>query len=136
MNAPGNQILTTGLGMLMLIILCYVGGRLHQWYKHTMDREEAFRDGYNTATRSLFSLATRIGRELNVARSSSVQRAFEPGIARGAAPVPLPNHTKPPVAAIRPLNRNDGPRHRARQKKALPITKRLALDDLRSKNSA
>lgn len=43
----------------MLVGLTYVAGRVHQFFKQTNEREQAFRDGYNTATRSLFALATR-----------------------------------------------------------------------------
>ncbi len=60
MTAPGNDILLT----LLLIVFAgssgYAGGRIHQWYRTSLDRDQAYRDGYDTATRSLFSLAARI----------------------------------------------------------------------------
>lgn len=132
MSAPGNTIISTGLGVLMLIILCYVGGRLHQWYRHTLDREDAYRDGYNTATKSLFHLATRVGREVSIARNGNV-RVFEPGVARGAAPVPPPVDNKPVI-----LEASKGPRHRAgaRRRAALSVTKQYEFPDLRDKKSA
>src|SRR3954471_22476114 len=60
MTAPGNS--TVLLTLLAAFIACtgYAGGRLHQWYRMGRDRDEAFRDGYDTATRSVFSLAARV----------------------------------------------------------------------------
>lgn len=80
MTAPGSSLLSGGLGLLLLVILCYVGGRLHQWYKYGLDREEAYRDGYDTATKSLFSLATRTSRDVSIARNGAVERSFQPGV--------------------------------------------------------
>lgn len=51
--------LAPGAAVAMLVGLTYVAGRVHQFFKQTNEREQAFRDGYNTATRSLFALATR-----------------------------------------------------------------------------
>jgi hypothetical protein len=60
MTAPGNS--TVLLTLLAAFIACtgYAGGRLHQWYRMGRDRDEAYRDGYDTATRSVFSLAARV----------------------------------------------------------------------------
>jgi hypothetical protein len=60
MAAPGNSALL--LTMLAALIACtgYAGGRIHQWYRMGRERDEAFRDGYDTATRSVFSLAARV----------------------------------------------------------------------------
>jgi hypothetical protein len=45
---------------VVIAVLCaYGGGRIHQWYKHSMDRDVAFREGYNHGYRMLFQLATR-----------------------------------------------------------------------------
>jgi hypothetical protein len=59
MTAPGNSPLI--LTLLAAFIACtgYAGGRLHQWYRMGRDRDDAFRDGYDTATRSVFTLAAR-----------------------------------------------------------------------------
>lgn len=59
------------------MLFCYASGRLHQWYRTTADREMAFRDGYDTATQSLFSLATRASRNMvkpTVGAAASVRR--------------------------------------------------------------
>jgi hypothetical protein len=60
MTAPGDSSLL--LILLAAFIGCtgYAGGRLHQWYRMGRDRDEAYRDGYDTATRSVFSLAARV----------------------------------------------------------------------------
>ncbi len=51
--------------MLIVILLCYTGGRLHQWARQSMDRDEAYREGYDSATKSMFFLATRVSSKLN-----------------------------------------------------------------------
>lgn len=48
--------------IVLVCLLSYIAGRLHQFYRTTEERDLAYRDGYNTATRSLFSLATRSAR--------------------------------------------------------------------------
>jgi hypothetical protein len=51
------------IGYVVISVLCaYSGGRVHQWYKHSMDRDGAFREGYNHGYRMLFQLATRRSR--------------------------------------------------------------------------
>jgi hypothetical protein len=50
------------LATLLLVVMCYIAGRVHQFFRQTTEREQAFRDGYNTATRALFSLATQTAR--------------------------------------------------------------------------
>lgn len=116
MSAPGNTLITTGLGVLMLVVVCYVGGRLHQWYKHTFEREEAFREGYDKATRSLFSLATKTSK--NVSPVAKPAESFQPGIARGAAAVPIGRAAK-------------RARHRADDKRTLPPTHTDLVRDMR-----
>jgi hypothetical protein len=62
MTAPGNGILLTVLIVVFAASTGYAAGRIHQWYRTSLERDEAYRDGYDTATRSLFSLAARIVR--------------------------------------------------------------------------
>lgn len=40
-------------------LLAYGAGRIHQWYKHGLDRDRSFRDGYKHAYQALFPLASR-----------------------------------------------------------------------------
>ena len=60
MTAPGDDVLTMLLLSLFLVSTGYAAGRLHQWYRMGTDRDEAYRDGYDTATRSVFSMAVRL----------------------------------------------------------------------------
>src|SRR4051812_45289649 len=88
MTAPGNPAVL--LTMLTVLTACtgYAAGRLHQWYRTGADRDEAYRDGYDTATRSTFSLAARIvgpRRERAAGRASAAGRPSSP---RAAAPGP------------------------------------------------
>jgi hypothetical protein len=59
MTAPGNGILLTVLIVVFGLSTGYAAGRIHQWYRTSLDRDEAYRDGYDTATQSLFSVAAR-----------------------------------------------------------------------------
>lgn len=59
MTSPDSNLFTIIFGIVLLMSTMYAGGRVHQWYRQGADRDEAFRDGYDRATRSLFSLATR-----------------------------------------------------------------------------
>jgi hypothetical protein len=44
----------------MFVIFCaYTGGRVHQWYRQSLERDTAFREGYDQASRALFPLASR-----------------------------------------------------------------------------
>ncbi len=40
----------------------YAAGRLHQWYRTALERDEAWRDGYDQASGTLFKVATRVMR--------------------------------------------------------------------------
>jgi len=60
MTAPGNSVVLFVLLAAFLACSGYAAGRLHQWFRTGQDRDEAYRDGYDTATRSVFSMAARI----------------------------------------------------------------------------
>ena len=60
MTAPGNSTLVFSLLAVLVACTGYAAGRLHQWYRTGRDRDEAYRDGYDTGTRSTFSMAARI----------------------------------------------------------------------------
>jgi hypothetical protein len=77
MNAPGNGILLTLLMIVFTVSTGYASGRVHQWYRASMERDQAYREGYDTATRSLFSVAARLMRP----------RRGEKGVVRGTATV-------------------------------------------------
>jgi len=46
--------------ILLVIVTAYTAGRVHQWYRHGLERDLAYRDGYDEASHSLFHLATRL----------------------------------------------------------------------------
>jgi len=56
MTAPGNTALVVSLIAVFVACAAYAIGRLHQ---RGRDREDAYREGYDNATRSTFSLAAR-----------------------------------------------------------------------------
>jgi hypothetical protein len=60
MTAPGDDALMMILLGVFLATAGYALGRLHQWHRAAADRDEAYRDGYDEATRSTFSLAARL----------------------------------------------------------------------------
>jgi hypothetical protein len=60
MTAPGDSVLIFLLLALFVACCAYAAGRLHQRYQTARDRAEAYRDGYEEATRSVFSLAARM----------------------------------------------------------------------------
>ncbi|WP_250007473.1 hypothetical protein [Actinoplanes sp. M2I2] len=90
MTAPGDLVLISVLVALFVASCGYAAGRLHQRYQLRQDREEAYRDGYETASSRVFSLAARI---------ASPRRGARP--ARGAASV----STVAPVSPVAPANR-------------------------------
>ena len=57
MSAPGNSALIFTLLALFVACSGYAAGRVHQRNRTDEDREEAYRHGYDTASRSVFSLA-------------------------------------------------------------------------------
>src|SRR4051812_50185413 len=71
MTAPGNSVVIFALLALFVACAGYAAGRLHQRYQTDRDREEAYRDGYDTATRSVFSLAARVIAPRRAVRASA-----------------------------------------------------------------
>ena len=57
MIAPGNDFIQILLALAFVIASGYAAGRIHQWYKHGLERDDAFRNGYNEASRSMFDMA-------------------------------------------------------------------------------
>lgn len=80
------------LAVVMVASLCYAGGRIHQFYRQGMDRDLAFRQGYNEATKSLFSLATRTSKAMIEAPGLLDSTRTQPAVVRGAASVGVPRH--------------------------------------------
>ena len=56
-DAPGNDFLQVLFVLLFTLTVTYAAGRLHQWYRQALERDLAWRDGYDRATHSLYRLA-------------------------------------------------------------------------------
>ncbi|MFI7544366.1 hypothetical protein [Actinoplanes sp. NPDC049599] len=59
MTEMGSSTFQIALAVIFVIVTAYAGGRVHQWYRHTFERDLAYREGYNQASRTLFHLAVR-----------------------------------------------------------------------------
>lgn len=59
MSAASSTAVQVALAVALVILTAYAAGRVHQWYKHDFERDVAYRDGYNQASRTLFHLAIR-----------------------------------------------------------------------------
>jgi hypothetical protein len=83
------------ISYVLIAVLCaYGGGRVHQWYKHSMDRDRSFREGYSNGYRSLFALAARSTRLVaDRGRSAEPDRP-----ARAGRPWPRPRPVPGPRA--------------------------------------
>jgi hypothetical protein len=53
----------------------YAGGRLHQWYRHALERDNAWRDGYDQASGTLFKVAARVARRRVGEQTGDVARS-------------------------------------------------------------
>src|SRR5689334_15316584 len=60
MSAPGNSILIIALLALFVACCGYAAGRIHQRRHTGEDRKAAYRDGYESGSHSVFSLAARV----------------------------------------------------------------------------
>ena len=59
MIAPGNSFIQLLLALAFVIASGYASGRIHQWYKHGLERDHAYREGYDQASQSMFDMVTR-----------------------------------------------------------------------------
>ncbi len=100
MNPPETGVVQAFFVLIFALCTSYSAGRLHQWYKHAHERDEAWRSGYDSATRSLFHLATRSRRQEPAAPTPAVGPAV-----RGIATVG-PRHAGPAASlAVAPAAR-------------------------------
>ena len=84
MTAPGNNLLQVTLALAFVIASGYASGRIHQWYKHGLERDQAYREGYNQASRSMFDMAVR-------SRSGKPLSAASPPAPRTPSPAAGPS---------------------------------------------
>ncbi|MCO8270638.1 hypothetical protein M1L60_08505 [Actinoplanes sp. TRM 88003] len=85
MTAPGDLVLIILLVAVFVASCGYAAGRMHQRYQLKQDREAAYRDGYETASSKVFSLAARVASRKRPARGAA---AVQPGSAAGGAASP------------------------------------------------
>jgi hypothetical protein len=88
MTAPGNSLLQILLALAFVIASGYASGRIHQWYKHGLERDRSYREGYDHASRSMFDMAVRTRSTVN---------------APAAQPTPAEPCTAPITARIGPV---------------------------------
>ena len=84
MKASQVSMLQIAVALLTLIFCAYVGGRVHQWYQRSWERDEAFKEGYNHASEFLFPLAAR-----NMSQAPAPPSAEEELTARRIARSPI-----------------------------------------------
>ncbi|WP_250035972.1 hypothetical protein [Paractinoplanes maris] len=56
MTAPGNEALIFLIALSILLSSAYAFGRIHQWHKRGVERDQAYRTGYDNASRSILSM--------------------------------------------------------------------------------
>lgn len=56
MTAPGNDLLYFVLTLCVFVSSGYAVGRIHQWHRQGLERDEAYRVGYNKASRSIVGM--------------------------------------------------------------------------------
>ncbi|GAA0535772.1 hypothetical protein GCM10010172_16320 [Paractinoplanes ferrugineus] len=62
------------IACMLLGVLCAYGcGRIHQWYKHSLERDRSFREGYSHGYHALFAYAAR-----HTGRATSLPKADRP----------------------------------------------------------
>ncbi|WP_229069543.1 hypothetical protein [Actinoplanes sp. DH11] len=100
MTAPGDLVILYGLLVGFVACCAYAAGRVHQRRRHNADRAEAYRDGYATGTRSVFSMAARAAgrrRERSGVRAAVPMPSEAAGIppAGPGAALPVPPSERP-----------------------------------------
>lgn len=66
MTAPGNDLLLILLTVSVFLSSAYAVGRIHQWQKCGIERDEAYQVGYDKASRAILAMMT--GRHLTPRR--------------------------------------------------------------------
>ena len=59
MTAPGNNLFFLALTFSIFISGAYALGRIHQWHKNGLDRDEEYRRGYDKASLSILDMMSR-----------------------------------------------------------------------------
>jgi hypothetical protein len=56
MTAPGNEVIVLLLTLGVFLSSAYAIGRIHQWKKCGRERDEAYRNGYEKASRAIIGV--------------------------------------------------------------------------------
>ena len=59
MIAPGNGLIQAVFAIAFVIASGYALGRIHQWYRDGVARDEAYRSGYDRASDCMLNMALR-----------------------------------------------------------------------------
>ena len=59
MIAPGNSVIQLVFAIAFVIAAGYAVGRIHQWYRDGVERDDAYRHGYDRASDGIFDLAVQ-----------------------------------------------------------------------------
>lgn len=68
MTVPGNSFLVVVLTLSILVSSAYAVGRIHEWHRHGLKRDESYRLGYDKASHSMIGL-------MNAARPPAAPRS-------------------------------------------------------------
>lgn len=132
MTVSGSHLVQLLLALGLVVPSSYVAGRVHQWYSHSLRRDAAFRQGYDDASQSMFSLATQQRPRAPAINVPSF--VVEQPVRRTAALTRrLPGRLPPPVSAddatrrlsaettrIRSKARSKATRRHSRRRESLP----------------
>jgi gentisate 1,2-dioxygenase len=56
MTVPGNSFLVVIITLSILVSSAYAVGRIHEWHRHGLKRDEAYRLGYDKASVSMIGM--------------------------------------------------------------------------------
>ncbi len=132
MTATESTVVPAIFAVVLAAVMAYAAGRLHQWYVQTQERHEAWHSGYDSASRSLFHLATRVSRPgdgepaLTAVDRSGRTVPVIPGAAVTALERPAPSSAAQPPAVGRPARGADTPAPTAGRRPANPAARPLA----------
>lgn len=74
---PGNDLILVGLGLAFTVAAAFAAGALYQWYRHSLERHDAWRDGYDQASDTLFAQAARVIKRRPGERTGDIRRSVD-----------------------------------------------------------
>jgi hypothetical protein len=85
MIAPGTSLIQAVFAVAFVIASGYALGRIHQWYRDGVARDEAYRNGYDRASDCMLNMALRKQADRSGAAPGVPAGAVRPGDARPRA---------------------------------------------------